>query len=96
MRLASMRKKLVDLDASAGTLRAVCQRIRSKFAVSLSRMARAAYHAPSLAESLNRVRAEYDTLLSELSSLGEADLGLEPSFQVVKDDEAGEGNTSEA
>jgi phage terminase Nu1 subunit (DNA packaging protein) len=31
LRLAAMREKLVDLDSSAGTLRAVCLRIRSPF-----------------------------------------------------------------
>ena len=87
LRLAAMREKLVDLDSSAGTLRAVCLRIRSKFQAALPRLARGCYYAPGLQESLNKVRTEFDALLSELSSLGENDLVLEPSFEVVQDGE---------
>jgi len=76
-----------DLDSSAGTLRAVCLRIRSKFQAALPRLARGCYYAPGLQESLNKVRTEFDALLSELSSLGENDLVLEPSFEVVQDGE---------
>jgi len=35
------------------------------------------------------VRTEFDVLLSELSSLGENDLVLEASFEVVQDGEPG-------
>ena len=89
LRLAAMREKLVDLDSIAGTLRAVCLRIRSKFQAALPRLARGCYYAPSLQESSNKVRTEFDVLLSELSSLGENDLVLEASFEVVQDGEPG-------
>jgi phage terminase Nu1 subunit (DNA packaging protein) len=89
LRLAAMRQKLVDLDESAGALRAVCLRIRSKFQAALPRVARGCYYAASLQESVDKVRAEFDVVLSELSALSEDDLMLERSFQVVQDGDPG-------
>ena len=75
LRLAALRQKLVDLDESAGTLRAVCLRIRSKFQAALTKVARGGYYATSMQDSVEKIRAEFDVVLSELSSLSEDDLG---------------------
>jgi hypothetical protein len=87
LRLAALRQKLVDLDERAAALRAVCLRIRSKFQAALPRVARRCYYAANLQKSVDKVRAEFDVVLSELSSLSEEDLMLEGSFQVVQDDD---------
>jgi phage terminase Nu1 subunit (DNA packaging protein) len=90
LRLSVMRQKLVDLESNAGTLRAVCLRIRNKLQAALPRLARASYYAPNLQESLTKVRTEFDVLLAELSSLSGDELMLESLFEVVRDGEGSE------
>jgi hypothetical protein len=84
--LAALEQKWVDSESVGETLRVVCFRIRTKFQSALARLARGCYYAQSLVESNHRARAEFDTLMAELSALKGSDLAdMETGFEIVED-----------
>jgi len=81
-------RKLAQLDhALVGTgdiverLKVVCLRIRNKLLMSLPRIARGCYSAPSATEAILAARREFDLLIAELSAL--QDGGSTTEFEVI-------------
>jgi len=85
-RLCQLDGSLVGTDDIVASMKTVCLRIKSKLQAALPRITRACYHAPNLTEALKGSRAEFDVLISELSTL-ENDTAP-TQFEVVNADGA--------
>ena len=96
MKADVVERRLCQLDGSTvltiramscwASMKTVCLRIKSKLQAALPRITRACYHAPNLTEALKGSRAEFDVLISELSTL-ENDTAP-TQFEVVNADGA--------
>lgn len=85
-KLAMLDRALVGTSDIIDRTKAFCLRIKSKLQAALPRIARSCYYAPNLTEALFKVRAEFDLLIAELSSL-EAGEGVHYEFEVVTDED---------
>jgi hypothetical protein len=86
--LALLDHSLINGDDMVQSVRTACLRIKTKLQAALPRLTRSCYHAPNIDEALKSARAEFDLLLSELSTL-END-AAPAQFEVVNDDADGE------
>jgi hypothetical protein len=93
LRLATLRGEMVNVNETAGALKAVCLRIRSRLQAALPRISRACYYAPSMEEAAKKVRTEFDLLMAELSAIDKDALMSGTPFEVVRNDN-GEAGTS--
>jgi hypothetical protein len=93
LRLSILRGEMVNVDETAGALKASCLRIRSRLQAALPRIARGCYYAPNVDEASRKVRSEFDLLMAELTALDKEALMSETPFEVVRDDN-GEAGTS--
>ena len=88
-KLAVLDRALVGTGDIIEPTKAVCLRIKSKLQAALPRIARNCYYAANLTEALFKVRAEFDLLIAELSSL-EAGEDFHSEFEVVTDEDGAE------
>ncbi len=84
-RLAVIDHALVGTQDIIEKVKVVCLRIRNKLVMSIPRLARSCYSAPSVSEAVLAARREFDVVLAELSAL--EDDGSSGEFEVVAVDE---------
>jgi hypothetical protein len=94
LRLSTLRGDMVNVNETAGALKASRLRIRSRLQAALPRIARGCYYAQSLDEASRKVRSEFDLLMAELSGLDKEVLMSETPFEVVRNDNGEVGTSS--
>ena len=94
LRLSTLRGEMVNVNDTAGALKAVCLRIRSKLQAALPRISRGCYYAPNSEEAAKKVRTEFDLLMAELSALDKQALMSQTAFEVVPNDNDEAGTSS--